>query len=86
MICDLYINYGFINKTKNTIYCSLYICYAPTPACKVVMERHVSKILLAIEGSRTGGNSTAVITVAQVISLGCLSSQNWTTSASLSES
>ena len=81
MMCDLYITYGFINKTK-----SLYICHALIPACRVVMERHVSKILLAIEGSRTGGNSTAVITVAQVISLGCLSSQNWTTSASLSVS
>ena len=50
----------------------------------LVLERHISKIHFAIEGSRTGGKSTAVIIVCQVNSVGYLSSQTWMTSASLS--
>ena len=50
----------------------------------LVLERHISRIHFAIEGSRTGGKSTAVIIVDQVTSLGRLSNQTWMTSASLS--
>ena len=41
-----------------------------------LMVRHMSRIRFAIEGSRTGGKSTAVIIVPQVTSLGRLSIQN----------
>ena len=51
----------------------------------LVLEWLKSRICFAIEGSRTGGKSTAVIIVRQLTSVVCLSIQNWMTSASLSE-
>ena len=47
------------------------------------LDRHISRIHFAIEGSLTGGKLTAIIIVCQVTSLGRLSSQTWMTSASL---
>ena len=86
IIWDLYIKLIIVYKYNYKYNTLQFVQMSSLPACKVVMEKHISRILLAIEGSWTGGKSTAVIIVAHVISLGRLSSQNWTTSASLSVS
>ena len=50
-----------MNITINTIEKIVYILHSPT--CKIVMETHISRISFAIEGSRTGGKSTSVISL-----------------------